>query len=255
MNAAAQPRRIWLCADDYGISPGVNRAIRDLIVRTVDLEKLNEDLQIEIQTTQGQRRKKATKRLRVVENFRKSGNRPFLLFTSTNKVYGDRPNTIRLRELESRWDYDDPEFAGGIAESFPIDQSKHSIFGASKVAALPAVREALLFRQRVFRRAPGLVGDGRDMASVVFPDAPVKVFLTASAEVRAQRRTKQLMDKGLSASMEKILLDLRERDRRDSERSVAPLQQNGNAVLLDTSGLTIDQAVDAVLGWYGAASR
>ncbi|HJW03267.1 MAG TPA: bifunctional 3-phosphoshikimate 1-carboxyvinyltransferase/cytidylate kinase [Azospira sp.] len=134
-------------------------------------------------------------------------------------------------------------------------RSEEMSAGASKVAALPAVREALLFRQRVFRSAPGLVGDGRDMASVVFPDAPLKVFLTASAEVRAQRRTKQLMDKGLSANMEKILLDLRERDRRDSERSVAPLQQNGGAVLLDTSGLTIDQAVEAVLGWYGAAPR
>ncbi|MDE2586017.1 MAG: (d)CMP kinase, partial [Betaproteobacteria bacterium] len=134
-------------------------------------------------------------------------------------------------------------------------RSEEMSVGASKVAALPAVREALLFRQRVFRSAPGLVGDGRDMASVIFPDAPLKVFLTASAEVRAERRTKQLMDKGLSANIEKILLDLRERDRRDSERSVAPLQQNGDAVLLDTSGLTIDQAVEAVLGWYGAAPR
>ncbi|HET7775468.1 MAG TPA: (d)CMP kinase, partial [Azospira sp.] len=126
--------------------------------------------------------------------------------------------------------------------------------GASKVAALPAVRAALLFRQRVFRCGAGLVGDGRDIGSVVFPDSRLKVFLTATAEVRAERRYKQLIGKGFPANMQAILLDLRERDRRDSERSVAPLQQNEDAVLLDTSGLTIDQAVDQVLGWYGSAS-
>ena len=126
--------------------------------------------------------------------------------------------------------------------------------GASKVAALPAVRAALLFRQRVFRCGAGLVGDGRDIGSVVFPDSRLKVFLTASAEVRAERRYKQLIGKGFPANMQAILLDLRERDRRDSERSVAPLQQNEDAVLLDTSGLTIDQAVDQVLDWYGSAS-
>ncbi|GBG02725.1 hypothetical protein AZSI13_20520 [Azospira sp. I13] len=126
--------------------------------------------------------------------------------------------------------------------------------GASKVAALPAVRAALLFRQRVFRCGAGLVGDGRDIGSVIFPDSRLKVFLTASAEVRAERRYKQLIEKGFPANMQAILLDLRERDRRDSERSVAPLQQNADAVLLDTSGLTIDQAVDQVLDWYGSAS-
>jgi len=89
---------------------------------------------------------------------------------------------------------------------------------------------------------------------VIFPDAKLKVFLTASAEVRAERRYKQLIEKGFPANMQAILLDLRERDRRDSERSVAPLQQNADAVLLDTSGLTIDQAVDQVLDWYGSAS-
>lgn len=126
--------------------------------------------------------------------------------------------------------------------------------GASQVAALPAVRAALLFRQRVFRRAPGLVADGRDMASLVFPDAQTKVFLTASVEVRAQRRYKQLIEKGITASILPLLLDLRERDERDSQRSVAPLQQNKEAELLDTTNLTIEQAVAQVLVWSSKVS-
>ncbi len=126
--------------------------------------------------------------------------------------------------------------------------------GASKVAALPAVREALLFRQRLFRRAPGLVGDGRDMGSVVFPDARTKVFLTASVEIRAERRYKQLIGKGIEATISPILQDLRERDERDSQRSVAPLRQSDDAELLDTSALTIEEAVAKVLGWAEKAS-
>ncbi len=121
--------------------------------------------------------------------------------------------------------------------------------GASRVAALPAVRQALLFRQRLFRRAPGLVADGRDMASVVFPDAQTKIFLTASVEVRAQRRYKQLIDKGIAANIAPLLLDLRERDLRDSQRSVAPLQQSEGAYLLDTTELTIARTVAQVLEW------
>ena len=121
--------------------------------------------------------------------------------------------------------------------------------GASQVAALPAVRAALLFRQRAFRQAPGLVADGRDMASVVFPDAQTKVFLTASVEIRAERRYKQLIEKGIAANIQPLLLDLRARDERDSQRSVAPLQQSEGAKLLDTSDLTIEQAVDQVLAW------
>ena len=121
--------------------------------------------------------------------------------------------------------------------------------GASQVAALPAVRSALLFRQRLFRQAPGLVADGRDMASVVFTDAQTKVFLTASVEVRAQRRHKQLIEKGIAASILPLLQDLRERDERDSRRSVAPLQQSQGAKLLDTTELTIEQAVAQVLSW------
>jgi 3-phosphoshikimate 1-carboxyvinyltransferase len=121
--------------------------------------------------------------------------------------------------------------------------------GASKVAALPAVREALLFRQRAFNKVPGLVGDGRDMGSVVFPQAALKVFLTASAEARAERRYKQLIEKGFSANLPDLLLDLKQRDERDSQRSVAPLRQEADAKLLDTTYLTIEQAVNQVLDW------
>lgn len=119
--------------------------------------------------------------------------------------------------------------------------------GASRVAALPAVRAALLERQRTWRRFPGLVADGRDMGSVVFPSAAVKIFLTASAETRAERRYKQLIEKGLSANMAALLQDLQARDARDAQRSVAPLQQNADAVLVDTTHLNIAEAVAAVL--------
>ena len=132
-------------------------------------------------------------------------------------------------------------------------RSEEMSSGASQVAALPAVREALLFRQRLFRRAPGLVGDGRDMGSVVFPDAGTKVFLTASVEIRADRRYKQLIAKGIEATMQPILQDLRERDERDSQRSVAPLRQSADAELLDTSALSIEDAVARVLEWANGA--
>lgn len=121
---------------------------------------------------------------------------------------------------------------------------------ASKVAAYPQVRTALLERQRAFRQLPGLVADGRDMGSVVFPGAILKIFLTASAETRAQRRYKQLMEKGIDANISTLLQDIRERDARDSERSVAPLQQGADASLLDTTSLDIEQAVDSVLKHY-----
>jgi 3-phosphoshikimate 1-carboxyvinyltransferase len=127
--------------------------------------------------------------------------------------------------------------------------------GASRVAALPGVRAALLFRQRAFRRPPGLVADGRDMASVVFPDSSTKVFLTASVEMRARRRHKQLIDKGIAASITDLLLDLRERDERDSQRSVAPMQQSTDAELLDTTNLTIEIAVAKVLDWVNKVPK
>ena len=120
----------------------------------------------------------------------------------------------------------------------------------SRVAASAAVREALLGRQRQFREAPGLVADGRDMGSVVFPDAALKVFLTAEVPVRAERRHKQLMEKGMCAKMSDVVEELRQRDTRDSIRPVAPLKHYPDALFLDTSALSIDQAVDQVLAWY-----
>ena len=122
--------------------------------------------------------------------------------------------------------------------------------GASRIAAYPQVRTALLQRQRAFRQFPGLVADGRDMGSVVFPDAALKIFLTASAETRAQRRYKQLMEKGIDANITTLLQDIQERDARDSNRSVAPLQQGADASLLDTTSLNITQAVAEVLRQY-----
>lgn len=125
---------------------------------------------------------------------------------------------------------------------------------ASTIAAWPVLRQALLQRQRAFRMAPGLVTDGRDMGSTVFPDAPLKIFLTASAEERAQRRYKQLIEKGFAANLAALLQDLRERDERDAARSAAPLRQLADARLLETTCLTIDQAVACVLGWFEEVS-
>jgi cytidylate kinase len=122
--------------------------------------------------------------------------------------------------------------------------------GASQVAALPAVRQALLARQQAFRQAPGLVAEGRDMGTVVFPDAALKLFLTASAEARAERRYKQLKEKGIDANIRTLLQELRERDQRDSARSVAPLQRAVDARELDSTGLGIEEIVRQVLDWY-----
>lgn len=121
---------------------------------------------------------------------------------------------------------------------------------ASKIAALPGVRQALFDLQLGFRQAPGLVADGRDMGTVIFPTAKLKVFLTASAEARAQRRYKQLIDKGFSANMNDLLADLRARDERDTGRAVAPLVAAADAHILDTSAMGVDQAVEQVLTWY-----
>ncbi len=140
---------------------------------------------------------------------------------------------------------------GGVLASEAI-RSEECSAGASKVAALPAVRAALLERQRAYRQSPGLVADGRDMGSVVFPDATLKVFLTAAVEVRAHRRHKQLIEKGMSGNISTLLQDLQERDTRDAARSVAPLQKCADAELLDTTSMGIEQAVQAVLAWYQA---
>ena len=118
---------------------------------------------------------------------------------------------------------------------------------ASRVAALPGVREALLARQRGFREPPGLVADGRDMGTVVFPLAPVKIFLTASAEERARRRYKQLKEKGFDVSLSLLSEEIAERDRRDAARAVAPLKPAEDAFVLDTTGVGIEDVVEQVL--------
>ena len=118
---------------------------------------------------------------------------------------------------------------------------------ASAIAAIPEVRAALKERQRAFRVAPGLVADGRDMGTVIFPDAPFKVFLTASAEERAERRHKQLKDKGVSVNFDDLLREIMARDARDAQRTVAPLKPAEDAVIIDTSGIGIDAVVAKVL--------
>ncbi|MFN4120276.1 bifunctional 3-phosphoshikimate 1-carboxyvinyltransferase/cytidylate kinase [Acidovorax sp.] len=121
---------------------------------------------------------------------------------------------------------------------------------ASRVSALPAVRQALVALQHSFQRVPGLVADGRDMGTVIFPDAPLKVYLTASAACRAERRYKQLISKGFSANIDDLRADLEARDLRDSSRPVAPLKPAQDALVLDNSDLTIEQAVEKVLAWW-----
>ena len=121
---------------------------------------------------------------------------------------------------------------------------------ASRVSALPAVRGALVSLQHGFRRLPGLVADGRDMGTVIFPAAQLKVYLTASAAQRAERRHKQLISKGISATLATLRADLEARDARDSSRAVAPLKPAGDALLLDNSLQTVDESVAQVLGWW-----
>jgi cytidylate kinase len=126
---------------------------------------------------------------------------------------------------------------------------------ASEVARVPAVRQALLRRQRAFRRPPGLVADGRDMATVVFPDAELKVFLTADPEIRAQRRYKQLIEKGIDANLRALSRDLRERDERDATRAVAPLVPAPDSQVLDSTALSIDEVVERIVGWWQERSK
>ncbi|MDO9225429.1 MAG: (d)CMP kinase [Pseudomonadota bacterium] len=164
----------------------------------------------------------------------------------------DEPALVVLaRQIELRFDGVEV-FLNGVAVG-DVVRTEEAGRAASQIAALPELRAALLQRQRDFRQAPGLVTDGRDMGSVVFPDATVKIFLTASAEERAQRRYKQLIEKGFDASLAALLQDLRERDARDAARSSAPLRQTADAELLDTTSLTIAQAVEQVLQWFRVA--
>lgn len=161
----------------------------------------------------------------------------------------DSPGLARVAaRLDVRFDGDGVWLAGeDVALAIRTEACSA---GASRVAVFPAVREALLERQRAFRRPPGLVADGRDMASVVFPDADLGIFLTATAEARAGRRYKQLMEKGLSANIATLLQDIRARDERDSARAVAPLRIGADSSLLDSTPLTIEQVVEEVLARY-----
>jgi len=165
-------------------------------------------------------------------------------------------NEARVAELAARLPASFHDGAVWLADDNVSDAIRAEKVGegASKVAALPAVRAALLDRQRAYRQAPGLVADGRDMGTVVFPDAVAKVYLTASAEARAERRYKQLIDKGMSASLPALVSDMRARDARDAERAVAPLKAAADAMLLDTTQMGIEAAVEAVLQHYRAKS-
>jgi cytidylate kinase len=120
---------------------------------------------------------------------------------------------------------------------------------ASQAAAFPRVREALLRRQRAFREAPGLIADGRDMGTVVFPDAQVKIFLDASSEERANRRMLQLQEKGFSVNFERLLAEIRERDGRDRNRAIAPLVAASDALLLDSTSMSIDEVIQRALAY------
>jgi 3-phosphoshikimate 1-carboxyvinyltransferase len=164
----------------------------------------------------------------------------------------DAPALARLAaELDARFGegavWLDGEDAGAAI------RTEEAGVAASRVAVHPAVRAALLGRQRAFRQPPGLVADGRDMGTVVFPDAPVKVFVTASVEERARRRHKQLIEKGISVTLESLLRELQERDARDSARAAAPLKAAADAAILDTTDLSIDAAIAFVLNRYKAS--
>ncbi len=145
-------------------------------------------------------------------------------------------------------------FLDGVEVAEAIREEAIGI-AASKVGAHAKVRQALLDRQRAFRQAPGLVADGRDMGSVVFPDSGLKIFLTASAEARAQRRYKQLIGKGLDANITDLLQELMLRDQRDSERAAAPLQKCPDAIEVDTTNLSVRQSIDRVLALYHQRQR
>jgi len=152
------------------------------------------------------------------------------------------------RNLDVRFEDDKVSLDGSDVTNAIREERVSAV--ASKVAALAPVRGALLRRQQAFREPPGLVADGRDMGSVVFPDATLKIFLTADAAERARRRYKQLMEKGMSASMGALLQEIRDRDARDSRRAVAPLQKVADAIELDTTGMSVDEAVARVLACY-----
>ena len=166
-----------------------------------------------------------------------------------------REDTLDERRLVQLAEDMDVAFEEGdivLGEEPITDKVRSELVGnrASEVAKLPALRQALLRRQRAFRRAPGLVADGRDMGTVVFPDAELKVFLTASADVRAERRYKQLKEKGIDANLRALSRDLRDRDERDAKRAVAPLAPAPDSQVLDSTALSIDEVVERIVGWW-----
>ena len=176
-----------------------------------------------------------------------------------------RLSALAAREAGVSWDDEagvaavaaslDVRFAGGVTllNNLAVDdliRSEAIGTGASKIAAFPLVRQALLARQRAFAVAPGLVADGRDMGSVVFPAARLKIFLTATAAVRAKRRYLQLTGRGEPADLDAITRDLELRDERDTARAEAPLRQWDDALLLETSELNLEQVVERVLSWW-----
>ncbi|WP_088157635.1 (d)CMP kinase [Achromobacter xylosoxidans] len=166
----------------------------------------------------------------------------------------DEPGVARVAEtLDVR--FEGPHvYLEGVDVGHEIRREEVGNF-ASRVAAFPGVRQALLERQRAFQVAPGLVADGRDMGTVVFPDAPLKVFLVADVVARAQRRCKQLIEKGISANLDDLLRDMRERDARDMGRTTAPLAPAADAHVLDSSDLTVAETVQAILDfWKNAAA-
>ena len=163
----------------------------------------------------------------------------------------DTLDETRLARLAGEMDlaFDDGEVL--LGDESVTEKVRSELVGnrASEVARLPGLRQALLARQRAFRRPPGLVADGRDMGTVVFPDADLKVFLTATPEVRAERRYKQLIEKGIDANLRALSRDLRDRDERDAKRAVAPLVPAPDSQVLDSSALSIDEVVDRIVGW------
>jgi len=164
---------------------------------------------------------------------------------------GDGPSLARLaREIDIRFGFgpSDEEIVWlGGADVTGAIRTEEAGNDASKVAALPSVRAALLERQRRFAVPPGLVADGRDMGTVVFPQAEVKIFLTASAAERAARRHKQLKEKGVAATLAALSLEIAERDQRDTNRAISPLVASSDAILLDTTGMPVNAVVERVL--------
>ncbi|WCD82138.1 (d)CMP kinase [Pseudomonas sp. TUM22785] len=169
----------------------------------------------------------------------------------------DLTNEESLKVLAAHLDVQFLSNAGGVQRIILEGEDVSDVIrtetvgaGASQVAALPAVRDALLQRQRAFQEAPGLVADGRDMGTVVFPDAPLKIFLTATAEERARRRYLQLKGKGMEVEMASLLTEIIERDERDTQRSVAPLKPAKDALILDSTHLSIDEVLERILAAF-----